>query len=311
MAEHRLPISLAAPDDRLAEILSEAIVKGGGDLVPQGPQTRALVWGRFHNAQALADALPQMPALEWVQLPSAGVDDYAAARVLDPAYQWTSAKGAYAAPVAEHALALTLALLRHLQTRARATSWGGQLGKSLSGRHVAIVGAGGIAQEFMRLTAPFDVRTTLVRRSPEPVAGADRTVGLDALMDVLPDVDVLLLASPLTEETRGMIGAAQLAALPEDAVLVNVGRGRLVRTDELVEALKNGAIAGAAMDVTDPEPLPDGHALWSEPRALITPHSADTPEMILPLLAQRISENVRRFAAGEPLLGVVEPSLGY
>lgn len=252
-----------------------------------------------------------MPALEWVQLPSSGIDDFVAAGVLDPAYTWTSAKGAYAAPVAEHALTLTLALLRQIHVRARATSWGKQAGKSLFGTHVAIVGAGGIAQEFMRLTAPFNVRTTIVRRSAEPVDGAERTIRLDQLMDVLPTVDVLLLAAPLTDETRGIIGTAQIAALPSDAVVVNVARGGLIRTDDLMTALRNGVIAGAAMDVTDPEPLSDGHPLWREPRALITPHTADTAEMIRPLLAQRITENVHRFRNNRVMTGIVDPVTGY
>lgn len=307
MTDTRLPVTLAAPDDMLAA----AIVKGGGALVPQGPDTRALVWNRFHNTQALVAALEEMPALEWVQLPSAGIDDFVAAGVLDPAYTWTSAKGAYAAPVAEHALTLALALLRQIHVRARATSWGKQAGKSLFGAHIAIVGAGGIAREFMRLTAPFNVRTTIVRRSAAPVEGAERTIRLDQLMDVLPTVDVLLLATPLTDETRGIIGAAQLAALPSDAVLVNVARGALVQTDDLVAALQTGVVAAAAMDVTDPEPLPADHQLWREPRALITPHTADTADMIRPLLAQRITDNIQRFMTGNDLIGKVDTTAGY
>lgn len=302
-----LKVSLGAPD----EVLADAIRQGGGELVPVGAETRALIWNRFHDPKTLIETMGEMPALEWIQLPSAGVEDFVASGVMDPAYVWTSAKGAYAAPVAEHALTLTLAALRQIHVRARADSWGKQAGRSLFGLHVAIVGAGGIAQEFMRLTKPFNVTTTIIRRSDELVEGATRTVRLDQLADILPGVDVLLLATPLTDETRGIIGARELSLLPHHSVLVNVARGGLVRTDDLVAALRDGVIAAAAVDVTDPEPLPAGNPLWSEPRALVTPHTADTAEMIYPLLVQRITENVRRFAQGKELIGVVDPVKGY
>ncbi|CAN5415729.1 D-isomer specific 2-hydroxyacid dehydrogenase family protein [soil metagenome] len=307
MAERTLSVSLAAPGD----LFEAAVRNGGGTVVPLGPETRMLLWNRGHDAKGLAAMLPTLPQLEWVQLPSAGIDDFAAAGVIDPAYIWTSAKGSYSQPVAEHALALTLALLRQLHLRARATAWGKQVGKMLYGAHVVILGGGGIAQEYMRLCRPFDVRTTVLRRSGDAVEGADRTLTTDRLDEVLPDADVFLIAAPLTDETRGLVGAKQFALMRQDAVLVNVARGPIVRTNDLVAALSSGRIAGAALDVTDPEPLPDGHPLWSEPRALITPHSADTAEMIMPLLARRVTENVRCFMAGQPLVGVVDSAAGY
>ncbi|MGU3575500.1 D-isomer specific 2-hydroxyacid dehydrogenase family protein [Brucellaceae bacterium C25G] len=305
--DKRLKVSLAKPDD----IFAQAVEQGGGEIVALGAQTRALIWNRFHDPIGLVAALENLPALEWIQLPSAGVEDYIASGVVSSSYLWTSAKGAYASPVAEHALTLTLAVLRQIQVRARATSWGLQAGKSLFNLHVAIVGGGSIAKEFMRLTKPFNVRTTIVRRSDEPVEGADRTVKIEELSNILPDVDVLLLAAALTDETRGIIAAHEFYLLPRHAVMINVARGDLVCTDDLTEALKKGLIAAAAMDVTSPEPLPAGHPLWSEPAALITPHTADTAEMIYPLLAQRIRENVQRFQSGEELLGIVDPVKGY
>src|SRR5690606_40343690 len=104
---------------------------------------------------------------------------------------------------------------------------------------------------------------------------------------------------------------AELWLMKSEAVLINVGRGRLVDTDALVAALSTHRIAGAALDVTDPEPLPDGHPLWEEPRAIITPHSADTPEMVNPLLAERVAQNVRAFLTGGDFVGVVDPVAGY
>jgi phosphoglycerate dehydrogenase-like enzyme len=122
---------------------------------------------------------------------------------------------------------------------------------------------------------------------------------------------VVFLALALSPETTGIIGAAALDHMDERAWLVNVARGRHVDTDALAGALDRGSIAGAALDVTDPEPLPDGHPLWSVPNCIITPHTADTPEMVKPLLAERIRTNVVRFVAGDELVGLVDPRAGY
>jgi phosphoglycerate dehydrogenase-like enzyme len=127
----------------------------------------------------------------------------------------------------------------------------------------------------------------------------------------LPGTDLLVLALALTPETEGIISATELDLLPEHAWLVNLARGGHIITDDLVEALRNRSIGGAAVDVTEPEPLPDGHPLWTLPNCLITPHIGNTPEMGLPLLAERVTNNVRRRANGETLLGPVDTELGY
>ena len=119
------------------------------------------------------------------------------------------------------------------------------------------------------------------------------------------------MALALTPSTERIIGAAQLAAIRPDAWLVNVARGRHVDTDALVTALREGTIGGAALDVTDPEPLPDGHPFWTMDNCIITPHTADTPEMIERMLGRRIQDNVASFAAGKPLIGLVDPAAGY
>ena len=130
------------------------------------------------------------------------------------------------------------------------------------------------------------------------------------LPELLPTVDVVIVVLPATAETRGLVDAGFLARMKDGALLVNVGRGDVVVTDDLVAALRAGRVR-AALDVTDPEPLPDGHPLWSEPRCLISPHTGNTPEMAEPLLRARVAENVRRWIADEPLLGLVDPAAGY
>ncbi len=136
-------------------------------------------------------------------------------------------------------------------------------------------------------------------------------MGLEQRLEVLPDADLVVLALALTDETRHVIGRSELAAMKRTAWLVNVARGGHIDTDALVAALADGTIGGAGLDVTDPEPLVDGHPLWSQPRALITPHVGNTPEMGIPLLAAHITDNVRRFGSGAPLVGLVDPDLGY
>lgn len=301
---------LPAPEQRFVD----AVHAGGGTVAELSEDTRGLVWLTYRDAHGLAEVLESNPQIGWVQLPYAGVDAFADVLAAEdrPGLLWTSAKGAFAQPVAEHALALTLALLRVLPKRVVARSWATeQEGRSLYGLDVVIVGAGGIALELIRLLEPFGANITVVRRSTEPVAGAGRTVTADRLDEVLPDADVVVVAAALTGGTRHLFGEPQFEAMKQTAYLVNIARGGLVDTDALGRALASGAIAGAALDVTDPEPLPDGHPLWEEPRCLITPHQADTPEMTAPLLAERIRLNVHAFLEDGRFVGVVDPAEGY
>lgn len=295
-----------------ADFAAAAVEEAGGKVVELGSPADGLVWLSAHDMETLAAALGDQPGIRWVQLPFAGVEKAVAAGLIDDHREWTCAKGSYARPVAEHALMLALAGLRVLPSRIRATSWGSPEGRSLYGAAVTILGGGGITEELLRLLSPFGVTATVVRRrSSEPVPGAARVADPSQLASVLPGSVVVFLALALTPETRGIIGAAELDMIGPDGWLVNVARGGHVDTDALVLALAEGRLGGAALDVTEPEPLPDGHPLWSEPRCIITPHTADTWEMVLPPLVERIRTNVARFVAGEPLVGVVDPHAGY
>jgi phosphoglycerate dehydrogenase-like enzyme len=292
----------------------EAVESAGGTVEPLSDRTRGVVWLSNKDAAAFPPVLEAHPGIGWVQLPFAGVDAFADILAAEdrPGLVWTSAKGAYAQPVAEHALVLALALLRVLPKRLRARSWAAEPeGRSLYGLDVVIVGAGGIALELMRLLEPFGTRVTIVRRSPDAVEGAARTVTADRLGEVLPSADLVVVAAALTGGTRHLFGAPEFAAMKPTAYLVNIARGGLVDTDALLTALRSGEIAGAGLDVTDPEPLPDGHPLWDEPNVIITPHQADTPEMTAPLLAERIRLNVRAFLEDGRFVGVVDPEAGY
>jgi len=288
-----------------------AVEASGARLVPLGAETEGLLWFGPLGVDGLGPALSSAPRVRWVQLPSAGVDAALDAGLIDADRTWTSAKGAFAEPVAEHALALTLAALRQLPARARARTWGTEAGRSLYDARVLVLGAGGIARSFLELLAPFRTRNVVVRRRAAPVPGAERVVTGADLHAELAEADVVVLAAALTEQTRALVGPQELAAMRPGATLVNIARGGLVDTDALVAALRSGQVGAAALDVTDPEPLPDGHPLWELPNALVTPHTADTPEMVEPLLRRRVVDNLDRFVAGEELDGVVDPATGY
>jgi phosphoglycerate dehydrogenase-like enzyme len=296
-----------------AEAALSAIGSGGG-VVVEPHEANALVWtqpGTGTSVGELRDVLAAYPDVRWVQLPWAGVEPYAQGDILDHSHVWTCAKGVYGQPVAEHALTLTLACMRHLKEYALADHWTGQAGQTLFGASVTIFGGGGITRELLGLLGPFGAQVTVVRKRVSPLAGAHRVVGWDARDEALAGADVVVLALALTPETEGSFGQREFSLMPAHSSLVNVARGRHVVTDDLVGALAGGAIAAAGLDVTEPEPLPAGHPLWSLPNCLITPHTANTEAMAVPVLGRRIAENVRRFGAGEALEGIVDPDLGY
>jgi phosphoglycerate dehydrogenase-like enzyme len=259
--------------------------------------------------------LPELPdSVRWVQLPSAGVESWFDAGTIDHDRLWTSAGGVYARPVAEHCLALMLAGDRKLGQFAVARSWeseGRNHTRVLEGLTVAIVGAGGIGRALIEMLQPFRVEILAVTRSGREVEGAARSFAAAQLDEVWPLAHHIVIAAPATEGTRHLVSTPQLEAMRDDAWLVNVARGSLIDTDALVEAARNGTILGAGLDVTDPEPLPDGHPLWELDNVLITPHLANPESVEESLLGDRVRENVRRFAAGEDLLAPIDPDAGY
>jgi phosphoglycerate dehydrogenase-like enzyme len=297
------------PDPR--ESVVRAVRIAGGEPAPIDGNADALVWLDPGDLPGLGQALKATPAARWVQLPFAGIERVAEAGLLDADRTWTCAKGAYAEPVAEHALMLALAGLRLLRRRIGARSWGENGGESLYDQPVTILGGGGIATSLISLLTPMRCPVTVVRRQADPVPGAARTLRTEQRLEALAGAKVVVVALALTPATEHVIGPAELAAMRPDAWLVNVARGRHVDTDALVTALRERAIGGAALDVTDPEPLPDGHPLWDLDNCIITPHTADTEEMIDRMLGRRIEANVAAFATGQPLLGVIDPTAGY
>jgi phosphoglycerate dehydrogenase-like enzyme len=293
--------------------LADAVQAGGADVVTLD-EADALLWGAPNDPDGLREVLDAAgDRLQWVQLPWAGIEPYVAA--LDADRLWTCGKGVYAEPVAEMVLTLALACMRSIDHYARSTTWlqYGHRGVNLRRAKVCVLGGGGITEVLLRLLGPFECDTTVVRHRPHPMAGANRVVGSSPaeVDEAIEGSDLVVLALALTPETTGILDGRRMALLHGRSVVVNVARGPHVVTDDLVAALRAGTIMSAGLDVLDPEPLPDGHPLWSLTNCIITPHVGNTPEMARPLLAERITTNVARWIAGEELIGPVDPALGY
>ena len=294
--------------------LEAAVKSGGGEVVDDPAGADAIVWVNPRDPDGLKELLNGSSA-RWVQLPFAGIESFVDAGVLDTARTWTCTKGVYGPACAEHVLALMLAASRRLHEHITRKEWRpGGLGspeRRLDGTTAVILGTGGIGSALVPLLAPLGVRSTGVNRSGRALTGADQTVTVDRLSEVAREADWLVVAAASTGETRHLVDDRILEALPSHAWLINVARGELVDTDALVRALQSGGIGGAALDVTDPEPLPEGHPLWDLPDVIITPHVANTWDMALPELTAMVERNVARFASGRNLEGLVDVAAGY
>jgi phosphoglycerate dehydrogenase-like enzyme len=244
--------------------------------------------------------MSRMPNLKVVQLLTAGYDN--ALRYLPAGVTLCNAGGVHDASTAELAVGLTLASLRGLDDFARAMpqgTWVYVRRESLADKRVLVVGAGGIGKALKARLEPFETDVILVGRSArEGVHGARD------LRALLPAADVVILAVPLTDDTRGMVGTEFLAHMADGALLVNVSRGSVVDTEALTEQVASGRIR-AALDVTEPEPLPPGHPLWTLPGVLISPHVGGNTTAFLPRARKLVADQLQRFAAGEPLASVV------
>lgn len=254
------------------------------------------------DAVALGSRLPD---LQVVQLLTAGAESWIGQ--LPVGVTLCDARGVHDIGTAEWVVTAILSRLRRFDTLARAQArreWAyTEVAPTdeLAGKRVLIVGAGSIGAAVRARLAPFEVTFTLVARTARPDEGVH---AVDELPALVPQADVVVLLVPLTEQTRGMVDAAFLAAMPDGALLVNAARGPVVRTADLVAELTTGRIC-AALDVTDPEPLPADHPLWTLPNVLITPHVGGSVRGLLPRAYRLVAEQLRRFVAGQPLDNVV------
>ena len=259
----------------------------------------------FASVAPGATLLPRMTGLRAVQLLSAGADAWVGR--VPSGVRLCDARGVHDASTSEWVLTAALAALRRFPAFVRAQQrheWAYAAETptpELTGRRVLLIGAGSIGAAIAAKLAPFDVELTRVARTARPAEGVH---GVDELPDLLPQAQVVVLVVPLTRQTRGLVSAGFLKALPDGALLVNAARGPVVDTEALLAEVRTGRIS-AALDVTDPEPLPAGHGLWDLPNVLITPHVGGSVQGLLPRGYRLAGEQLRRFAAGEPLINEV------
>lgn len=248
-----------------------------------------------------AEALASLHQLRVIQLLSAGADGWIGR--LPEQVTLCDARGVHSSSTSEWAVTAILSYLRDFPRFARAQSRGEWLRgptDELAGKRVLIVGAGAIGEAIADRLEPFEVTLTRVARQPR-----DGVHGVVELPKLLPEADIVVLVVPLTTETVGMVDAAFLAAMPNRSLLVNAARGPIVDTAALTAELASGRI-GAALDVTDPEPLPPGHPLWQMPNVLLTPHVGGSVRGLLRRAYGLVGDQVRRYVAGEPLINVVQ-----
>ena len=297
---------VCVPDAEAVQLLGDLpegveVVVWNGEPERPARLGEAEIWvPQVEDSRDLEDKLAAMPDLKVMQMLSAGVED-----VVDhvpDGVQLCDARGVHGGPVSELVLAMILASFRQIPHFVRAQergAWEDAQGDDLIDKRVLVVGAGDLGEETARRLAGFDAQAVLVAHSARE--GVHATAELPEL---LPDADVVVLTVPLTHDTEGMVDAEFLAALPDGALLVNVARGKVVDTDALLAELTSQRLR-AALDVVDPEPLPEGHPLWSAPNVLITPHAAGHVKRSGERAYALVRAQVERFVKGEPLENVV------
>ena len=316
---HRNLLQQAAPGWEFRFRGTDTLVCAPQEALPGQPVTQEDVdWAQVILGNVPAAMLHGSPALEWLQTNSAGVEAYIQPGVLAGDTLLTNATGAYGLAIAEHMLGMLLELFKKLELyrdAQKSGAWQSQGAvKAVYGSTVLVLGMGDIGGEFAARCKALGAKVIGVRRSPRPCPEyADEVHLLEDLDSLLPQADVVAITLPGTDATRGLMSRERLAKMKEGAVLLNVGRGFIVDTEVLCDALERGHLSGAGVDVTDPEPLPPTHRLWNIPTAVVTPHISgfyhlrETHERIVGIFL----ENLRHFQAGEPLRNLVDFATGY
>ena len=316
---HRNLLQQAAPGWEFRFRGTDTLVCAPQEALPGQPVTQEDVdWAQVILGNVPAAMLHGSPALEWLQTNSAGVEAYIQPGVLAGDTLLTNATGAYGLAIAEHMLGMLLELFKKLELyrdAQKSGAWQSQGAvKAVYGSTVLVLGMGDIGGEFAARCKALGAKVIGVRRSPRHCPEyADEVHLLEDLDSLLPQADVVAITLPGTDATRGLMSRERLAKMKEGAVLLNVGRGFIVDTEALCDALERGHLSGAGVDVTDPEPLPPTHRLWNIPTAVVTPHISgfyhlrETHERIVGIFL----ENLRHFQAGEPLRNLVDFTTGY
>ena len=266
-------------------------------------------------SSAVAGAWPRADRLRWVHIASAGVDRLLFPELVNSELVVTNSRGVFDEPMAEYVLGLVTCFAKDLHTTLRLQArrrWRHRETERVAGKHALVVGTGPIGRAIARRLSSAGMRISGIGRTgrdADPDLG--RVLPMDDLPEALAEADYVVLAAPLTDTTRGMLNATTFAAMKPTARLINVGRGPLVVQPDLVEALRDGRIAGAALDVFVDEPLPESSPLWELPNAIVSPHMSGDVVGWRDELAALFTDNLRRYREGRPLRNVVDKRLGY
>lgn len=265
-------------------------------------------------SDALHPAWPQADSLRWVHTASAGVDRVAFPELLESAVTLTNSRGVFDVPMAEYVLGLVIAFAKDLPGTLRRQDrrvWEHRETERVGGRTAVVVGTGPIGRAIGRTLAAAGLRVQLSGRTERSDPEFGTVASTAALHGLLPGADFLVLAAPLTDQTRGLVDASALAVMKPTGRLINVSRGPLVVTDDLVAALRAGRPAGAALDVFETEPLPDSSPLWDMPGVIVSPHMSGDVLGWRAELAALFADNLDRYRSGRPLRNVVDKVRGY
>lgn len=262
------------------------------------------------------EAIARAPNLRWIHSTAAGVDQLLFPEVLERDILVTTSSGIHAIPLCEHVFAMMLALSRRLHSAIRQQihrRWDrrGCVGGELGGGTLGILGLGHIGAELAKRAAAFEMRVIGIKRTPSPVPYVERVLPPEGLDEVLAESDAVVIALPLTPQTRGLIGERELRLMKPTAFLINVGRGPIVQEQALLRALREGWIAGAALDVFEREPLPPDSPFYDLENVILTPHVAGTSPRYMDRAIPLFCENLARYLRGETLLNVVDKERGY
>jgi phosphoglycerate dehydrogenase-like enzyme len=268
--------------------------------------------------QVTADDFPAARKLRWVQSPSAGVEwMWRVPGLQDSEIAVTNMRGAHAATIAEHTFAMVLThtrALRGFEQRQRDHQWGRAelLLSGIKGLTMGIVGFGNIGRAIARRATGFEMRVLAVDAESVPGGeGVEEVWPLSRLDDLCREADFLAISAPMTPSSRGMVGARHIRQMKRGSFILQMSRGGIVDEAALVDALEEGHLGGAGLDVTATEPLPVGDPLWTAPNLIITPHSSASSTLTTELVWSILAENVGRFVRGEPLMNLVDKKRGW
>lgn len=316
-SDRRVVLVLSKLEQRYLEMMRAvdprvelAVATDAGHAAAAAPEAEVILGWQVPPA-----VLERAGRLRWIHTTAAGVDDLLVPPVLEGRVLLTSSVGVHAG-LPEHVMGLVLAFSRRLHLALRnqmAHRWdrAAVIGEEIAGKVMGILGLGSIGRTLAERAASFGMRVIGTKRTPEPLPHVARVLPPDGTDEVLREADYLVIILPLTPQTRGLIDARALGLMKRTAVLINVGRGPVVREADLIAALRTETIAGAGLDVFEREPLPAESPLYDMPNVIITPHVSGASHTYYDRVIPLFCENLRRYLDGQPLRNVVDPARGY